>query len=52
MAGRVRDEIRTGLRSFVVHPYLLFYTVHERSRVVNVVRVIHGRIDFGPDDFE
>ena len=52
LAGRQRDEIRVGLRSSIVHPYLVFYTVDEGARVVIVVRVIHGSRDFGPDDFD
>jgi plasmid stabilization system protein ParE len=51
-AGRERDEIRAGVRSMVVHPYLVFYQVDEAVRVVTVLRVIHGSRDFGPDDFE
>ena len=51
-AGRERKEIRDGVRSTVVHPYLVFYRVDEAARVVTVVRVIHGSRDFGPDDFE
>jgi plasmid stabilization system protein ParE len=51
-SGRKRDEIRKGLRSYVVHPYLVFYRVDEAARAVTVVRVIHGSMDFGPDDFD
>lgn len=51
-AGRERDEIRTALRSYPVHPYVVFYTVSKASRILTIVRVIHGSMDFGPEDFE
>jgi plasmid stabilization system protein ParE len=51
-AGRERDEIRDGLRSYVVHPYVAFYTVDDANRALTIVRVIHGSMDFGPDDFD
>jgi plasmid stabilization system protein ParE len=51
-AGRERGEIRDGLRSYAVHPYVAFYTVDEAHRTLMIVRVIHGSMDFGPDDFE
>jgi len=42
-AGRARDEIRPGLRSFVATPHIVFY------RIVNdtpaIVRVVDGRQD-------
>jgi toxin ParE1/3/4 len=42
-AGRVRDEIRSGLHSFATSPHVVFY------RVVNdrpeIVRVLDGRRD-------
>ncbi len=50
-AGRERDELRPGVRSYVAHPYVVFHLVDERARVVTIVRVIHGSTDFGPDDF-
>ena len=52
LSGRRRDEIRPGLRSAVVHPYLVFYALNDVARVVTVVRVIHGSRDFGPEDFD
>ena len=43
--GRRRDELRAGLRSFPVSPYLIIY------RIVNgdilILRVLHGRRDIG-----
>jgi toxin ParE1/3/4 len=41
---RVRDEIRPGLRSALVHPYVIFYRVE--NGVVQIVRVLHGRRNF------
>jgi toxin ParE1/3/4 len=51
-AGRERDEIRRALRSYPVHPYVVFYTVDDARRALTIVRVIHGSMDFGPEDFE
>jgi toxin ParE1/3/4 len=41
---RARDEIRRGLRSALVHPYVIFYRVE--NGVVQIVRVLHGRRNF------
>lgn len=38
---RARDDVVPGLRSVVVHPYVLFYRVSETT--VEIVRVLHGR---------
>jgi toxin ParE1/3/4 len=38
--GRGRDELRPGLRSWVVAPYVVFYVIVEDS--IEVVRVLHG----------
>jgi toxin ParE1/3/4 len=43
-AGRARDEIRPGYRSFPVGEYLIFYRVMEPG--VRILRVLHGRMDF------
>jgi len=41
----VRDEYlaRKGVRYAVIKNYLLFYTVDEDDKTVNVVRFLHGR---------
>jgi plasmid stabilization system protein ParE len=52
LAGRERGELSESLRSFVVHPWVLFYGFDELDRVVTVQRVVHGRMDFDADDFE
>jgi len=41
--GRSRDELREGLRSFPVKPYIIFY--QPQSDGILVVRVLHGRRD-------
>jgi toxin ParE1/3/4 len=51
-SGRPRDEIADGLRSYVINPYVAFYIVDEPLRRLTIARVIHGRMDFGPEDFE
>lgn len=43
LAGRARDDVRTGLRSIVANPYVLFYRI--AGDVPEVVRVLHGRRD-------
>ena len=41
---RARDETRPGLRSALVHPYVIFYRLE--NGVVQIVRVLHGRRNF------
>jgi toxin ParE1/3/4 len=42
-AGRVRDEIRSGLHSFATSPHVVFYRVlNDRPEIV---RVLDGRRD-------
>jgi len=41
--GRPRDEVRPGLRSISVAPYVIFYRV--RNDVPEIVRILHGRRD-------
>ncbi len=38
-----RTELIKGMRSIVVHPYLVFY--RPGDAVVEIVRVLHGRRD-------
>ena len=40
-AGRARDEIRAGYRSFPVGEYLIFYRVREPG--VQIMHIVHGR---------
>lgn len=42
-AGRARDELRPGYRSFPVGEYLIFYRVHKPG--VHIMHVVHGRRD-------
>jgi toxin ParE1/3/4 len=41
--GRARDELKAGLRSFVVRKYIVFYRIWQDTPVV--VRVVHGSRD-------
>lgn len=41
--GRNRDDLRSGLRSWVTDNYLVFYTI--TGEVVEIVRVLHGARD-------
>lgn len=43
MAWRSRDEIIPGLRSILVHPYVIFYRANND---VEIVRVLHQRRNF------
>ena len=49
-AGRARPELASGLRSFVLGNYVLFY-LHD-SRRLTLVRVLSRYLDIGEDDFE
>ncbi|HXB71769.1 MAG TPA: type II toxin-antitoxin system RelE/ParE family toxin [Candidatus Acidoferrales bacterium] len=42
-AGRQRDDIRPGYRSFPVGEYLIFYRIMEPG--VRIMHVVHGRKD-------
>jgi toxin ParE1/3/4 len=42
-AGRVRDEIRSGLHSFATSPHVIFYRVVDDRP--EIVRVLDGRRD-------
>jgi toxin ParE1/3/4 len=41
---RARDEIMRGLRSALVHPYVIFYRVNNEA--VEIARVLRGRRNF------
>jgi toxin ParE1/3/4 len=41
--GRARDELKVGLRSFVIRKYVVFYRIWQDTPVV--VRVVHGSRD-------
>jgi toxin ParE1/3/4 len=41
LAWRTRDEVMPGLRSILVHPFVLFYRV--KPGIIEVVRVVHQR---------
>ena len=43
LAGRARDELRPGLRSFPVHSYVIIYRPVENG--IELVRVLHGQRD-------
>ena len=43
LSGRPRDELISGLRSVLVHPYVVFYRT--AGFTVEIVRVVHQRRD-------
>jgi plasmid stabilization system protein ParE len=44
--------LRDGLRSYLVHPYLVFYAVNADRKAVVLERVLHGAMDVRSGDFE
>jgi toxin ParE1/3/4 len=42
-AGRVRNEVRSGLRSIAASPHIVFYRVNNDA--AEIVRVLDGRRD-------
>ncbi len=50
--GKKRDELQTGLRSFSIKPYIIFYT--QISEGLEIVRIFHQSRDiqnqFSDDD--
>jgi toxin ParE1/3/4 len=47
--GRSREDLAPGLRAFPVNKYLIFYRAITGG--IDIVRVMHGRQDIGPDLF-
>jgi toxin ParE1/3/4 len=45
LAGRSRDDLRQGLRSIAVTPYVVFYRVEDN--VPQIARVLDGRRNIG-----
>lgn len=44
-AGRRRDELRAGIRSFPKATYLVFYAISTADQALEVVRVLSGYRD-------
>lgn len=42
-AGRRREELGLGLRSFVIENYVVFY--QHRNNIVDILRIIHAKRD-------
>ena len=48
LSGSLRGEFRvTGLRSFSVGNYVIFYRVRSDDEIVEIARVVHGARDLG-----
>jgi toxin ParE1/3/4 len=43
LLGRFRDDLKNGLRSFVVKKYVVFYRIWQNTPLI--VRVVHGSRD-------
>jgi plasmid stabilization system protein ParE len=50
--GREGAELRDGLRSWPVYPYIAFHRIGDEARAVIIERVIHGSMDIDSDDVE
>jgi toxin ParE1/3/4 len=48
-AGRLREELRPGLRCLPVGSYLIFYSLGRGT--LDVRRIMHGARDITPDTF-
>ena len=48
--GRVRSDLSPGLRSVVVHPYVIVYSA--TTEVLQVVRILHGARDIAAEFHE
>jgi toxin ParE1/3/4 len=49
-AGRTRPEFGENVRSFAVDNFVVYYV--KTAEGIDILRVIHGRRDFHPDDVE
>ena len=49
MIGKARDDLGVGLRAWPVEHHVLYYRVSEN--LVEVVRILHERVDPAPRDF-
>lgn len=47
--GRARNDLARGLRCFPVGEYVIFYRLIGDG--IDIVRILHGRQDIGPDRF-
>lgn len=45
LAGRERLEYRPAIRSWNVHPFVVFYDVDEKQRRVTIRAIFHGSMD-------
>ena len=42
--GRIRKEIKVGLRSFPIASHIIFYTIFDEH--IRIIRVLHGSQDY------
>lgn len=45
-SGRFEELKRLSIRMFPYDDYLILYTVSEKGERVNIVRVVHGTVDY------
>jgi len=43
--GHQRDGIHESIRAHTVSSHVIFYRVHEETHEIEVIRVLHGRMD-------
>jgi toxin ParE1/3/4 len=49
LIGRQRPEIASGIRSFAVMSWVIFYRPHDEF--IDIVRIVHGARDVGELEF-
>ncbi|MDP9105274.1 MAG: type II toxin-antitoxin system RelE/ParE family toxin [Candidatus Eremiobacteraeota bacterium] len=49
--GRARPELLERLRSWPIHPWIVYYSISEHERRVDIEAVYHGAMDIDSDDF-
>lgn len=45
LLGKARSEVRNGYRSLPIKSHVVFYTVTDSKQFVNIIGVLHARMD-------
>jgi len=45
--GRTRDEVREDYSSYSIVSHVLFYRVNDAAEIVDIIRILHQRMDPG-----
>jgi plasmid stabilization system protein ParE len=49
--GRPRPELLERLRSWPIYPWIIYYSIAEHERRVEIEAVFHSAMDIDSDDF-